>query len=559
MTAQPMPNVTQLADQYVLEYSRADPLQARLWGLETAPDTLIGDNTIAARNDWLARERAWRSEIDHVEPDALSGAERAIYANLRGKIDSDIALEACHRELWPLSHVSGWQLNLVNSLNTAVEASHGAQSSALARGWASQIVAYIDAEQANLGEGLRAGYSTPRSVAVQVAAQLDALASPDGDLLAAANEMSPDAADAWRSAFADALAPRLTQYAAFIRDEYAPRARTDRSLAALPNGAACYAASIEQHTGMTMSPAEIAALSARLRAYAEAQLSAAGQALWGVADPDEIRARLRARPGDMLTSEQDVAENAAADAERLIAASAPYFPAIPASGTLRVELYPPEQRAGMVASYHPAPDQTGVYSVNPESERVRDRRSLESITSHEIAPGHHFQALFGRHKTDEAHPILTLGLNNAFVEGWAQYAEMFAIEEHMLSYRETAISYWSGYGGAAAIEAAFHSALANEETTARAVLRRRNLPEDDLSLADLALDWMAVMPGQIVSYDLGADFIRRLRDHARAALGERFDYPTFHRLILEEGAVPLSRLDEKIEAWIGAETSVRRP
>jgi uncharacterized protein (DUF885 family) len=551
VTAQRTPDVTQLADQFVHEYARADPLQARLWGLETPPETLVGDNTIAAHSDWLARERAWRSTLDRIEISTLSDADRIIYANLRGKLDNDIALEACRRELWPLSHVSGWHLNLVNSLNAAIEASNGAQSNVLVQAWVSQIVTYIDIEQFNLSQGLRAGYSSPRSVAVQVAAQLDALAAPDSDLLAVADRMSPEAASAWRSAFAATTAPRLAQHAHLIRADYAPLARAERSLAALPNGEACYAASIQQHTGARVSPAEIVTLSTELQAYADSRLSAAGQAIWGIADPEGIRAHLRATPADMLNSEQEVAAAAAADAQQLIAASTAYFPPIP-SGGVQIDIYPPELRPGMVASYHLGPNQTGVYSVNPESDRVRDRRSLESITSHEIAPGHHFQALLGRRESDTAHPILTLGLNNAFVEGWAQYAEMLAVEQGMLNHRETAIYFWSTYGDAAAIEAAFHAGLADEETTARAVLQRRHLPTDDLTLADPALDWMAVMPGQIVSYDLGGDFIRRLRDRARAALGERFDYPTFHRLILEEGSVPLSRLEEKIDAWVAA-------
>jgi uncharacterized protein (DUF885 family) len=58
------------------------------------------------------------------------------------------------------------------------------------------------------------------------------------------------------------------------------------------------------------------------------------------------------------------------------------------------------------------------------------------------------------------------------------------------------------------------------------------------------------MPGQILAYEFGADFIYGLRNRARDALGERFDYPTFHRLILEEGSVPLQRLEQKIDQWI---------
>jgi uncharacterized protein (DUF885 family) len=49
---------------------------------------------------------------------------------------------------------------------------------------------------------------------------------------------------------------------------------------------------------------------------------------------------------------------------------------------------------------------------------------------------------------------------------------------------------------------------------------------------------------------LGNLEIRRLREQARAALGDRFDIRAFHDRILEDGAVPLVMLREKIERWI---------
>jgi uncharacterized protein (DUF885 family) len=44
--------------------------------------------------------------------------------------------------------------------------------------------------------------------------------------------------------------------------------------------------------------------------------------------------------------------------------------------------------------------------------------------------------------------------------------------------------------------------------------------------------------------------IQRLRRAAEAALGDRFDVRDFHAVVLSEGAVPLSVLDELITEWI---------
>lgn len=554
-TTAPSVDVASMADAYLAEYGRANPLEARLWGIATSPVAILGDNSRGARAAWLEQERVWRSALDGVDVEVLSPQERAIYSNLVGRLESDLALRVCQRELWSLNHVAGWHLNLVNSIGVATDAASDTLSADMVRGWARQIAVYIDTEEDNLRLGLQEGYSAPRSVALQVANQMDLLAQSDGALGTLAEDFPEAAALAWREAFSAVVSPRLAAHAQFIRVVYAPVARVGRSVSSMPNGAACYAASIQLHTGAQLSVAELALFSTRLQQEAESRLIETGQRLWGVSDSTELRRRVSIAEEPTLTSERPVVSAATADVQRLLAASRAYFPPLPDSN-VRVEVYPSEQRGGMVASYRPdfGARFDSIYFVNPESERMMSPRYLESVTSHEVAPGHHIQSLLGYQArggdAGAPHQILTVGLNNAFVEGWAQYAEILAVEEGLLQHPETALHLWDGYGAAILIETAFNTGQASEEETALAILRRRGAPLDDLGPADPVLDWLAVMPGQILAYEFGADFIYGLRNRARDALGERFDYPTFHRLILEEGSVPLQRLEEKIDQWI---------
>lgn len=62
-------------------------------------------------------------------------------------------------------------------------------------------------------------------------------------------------------------------------------------------------------------------------------------------------------------------------------------------------------------------------------------------------------------------------------------------------------------------------------------------------------------PGQALAYKSGELLIRALRAEAEAALGADFDLRAFHDRILDEGAMPLSMLEEKMRRWIAEHTN----
>jgi uncharacterized protein (DUF885 family) len=60
--------------------------------------------------------------------------------------------------------------------------------------------------------------------------------------------------------------------------------------------------------------------------------------------------------------------------------------------------------------------------------------------------------------------------------------------------------------------------------------------------------YMAI-PGQALSYKIGALKIQELRDRYKKQLGSRFKLADFHDEILRMGAVPLTILEAKMDAW----------
>jgi uncharacterized protein (DUF885 family) len=59
-----------------------------------------------------------------------------------------------------------------------------------------------------------------------------------------------------------------------------------------------------------------------------------------------------------------------------------------------------------------------------------------------------------------------------------------------------------------------------------------------------------VMASQATAYKIGMNKILDLRENAKKQLGNKFDIREFHDVVLTNGAVPLTTLEDLVNVWV---------
>ena len=61
------------------------------------------------------------------------------------------------------------------------------------------------------------------------------------------------------------------------------------------------------------------------------------------------------------------------------------------------------------------------------------------------------------------------------------------------------------------------------------------------------------LPGQACAYKVGELKILELREKAKTALGAKFSLKDFHAVVLDNGGVPLTVLEQLVDEWIASQ------
>jgi uncharacterized protein (DUF885 family) len=192
----------------------------------------------------------------------------------------------------------------------------------------------------------------------------------------------------------------------------------------------------------------------------------------------------------------------------------------------------------------------GVFFANLRKVAEHPKYAMKTLAYHEGIPGHHFQV--GIAMELQGLPIFRNIMSfGAYDEGWALYTEQLMYE----------LGFYNNdpFGNLGRLQAemfracrlvvdvGIHYKKWTREEAIKYMLDNTGLTESELVTE---VERYIVIPGQACAYKIGMIKILELREDTKKALGLKFDLREFHKVVLQNGSVPLDVLTENVKNYI---------
>ncbi len=470
---------------------------------------------------------------------------------------------------WPEPYTVSQLSGTYRGIPDFLDSQHSIETAADAEAYLSRLADFarqLDHETTRLGAEYAGGIVPPDFVidkTLQQMANITGVAAAESGMVtslarrAAAREIAGDWAARAERIVTGEVYPAMNRQAETVRGQRAGAVH-DGGVWRLPQGADYYAYGLKYATTTTMSADEIHQLGldqmAELSAEADRIMRAQGMTQGSVAERFGALGRDPAQvyPNTDAGREQLLADLNAQMAEinRLVP---DYFGRLPRA-TCEIRRVPPAIEAGAPGGYYQSPtldgSRPGAYYINLRDTAEWPKWTLPTLTYHEAVPGHHHQIALAQEST-EIPALRRLPMFSAYTEGWGLYAELLADE--MGVYADDPfgkLGYLQSFMFRAArlvVDTGLHHKRWSREQAIRYMVD--TLGDQESSIAT-EVERYCVWPGQATSYKVGQTRWLRLREDARAALGDRFDIKGFHDTALAAGAMPLAVLERVVENWV---------
>ncbi|MCG2793912.1 MAG: DUF885 domain-containing protein [Weeksellaceae bacterium] len=367
-----------------------------------------------------------------------------------------------------------------------------------------------------------------------------------------APETAEKYAGLYRDAIQNKLIPAYLKMAEFLEKEYLPKARSTDGYDALPNGKNAYNYYVKSWTTTDKTPEEIhqtgLAEVARIRTEMEQVKIQIGFKGSLAEFFNFIKTDPKAMPyktsKEVLAGFQAILDKITPKLENLFNVT----PKTPFE-IRQTEKYREATASAEYIQGSPDGKRPGIfYTPIPDPKKFNVTSGMESLFLHEAIPGHHYQVSLQQENL-KLPKFMRFGWLGAYGEGWALYCESLGPELGLYTdpYQKMgSLSDEMLRAVRLVVDTGIHTGQMSREEAIQYFLS--NVAYDEAGATAEVERYMA-LPGQALSYKIGAMKIRELREKYKKQLGNKFNIADFHDEVLSQGCLPLQVLERKMNLW----------
>ncbi|MES2135942.1 MAG: DUF885 domain-containing protein [Pseudomonadota bacterium] len=356
----------------------------------------------------------------------------------------------------------------------------------------------------------------------------------------------------YRAAITDEIYPALTRLRDFLRDEYLSRAREGAGLMYMKGGDKLYEYLLQSTTTLPLTAEQIHQTGLGEVTRITGEFEKVKREVGFKGNLHRFFEFMRTSPKFQPKSREALTQGFY-DIQKKVEPKLPALFALMPRAKLVIRPYEPfREKFEAGGSYEqgtPDASRPGTFYFNAYDLPSRSTAEMTTLFLHEGEPGHHFQISLAQ-ENEKLPPFMRFGGNTAYVEGWALYAETLGYPMGLYAdpyQRFGTLNDEMLRAMRLVVDTGIHAKGWTREQAIDYMLSHSGMSKTD---ATAEVERYIAIPSQAVAYKTGALTIQRLRDHAKAELGDKFDIREFHAQVLDSGALPLTILEQKIDRWI---------
>ena len=499
--------------------------------------------------------------LNEINGASLSETETISLELLKFKLQETIDYNAFERYLNPLLSDAGFHLSLPYMVRPITN--YKQDKEYLSK--LNALPVYVDQNLGLIKEGLEKGVSQPKVIFKGYESTYDThiidsiensfFYSPFKNLPSILTENQSDSIlDAAKKTIARDVIPQFKRIKTFFEAEYLPKTRTTLGVSETPNGKDFYQNRINYYTTSSQYTADdIHQIGLKEVARIKGAMEEIISTLNFEGSFADFFHFLRTDKQFYAESPEELLMIARDMAKRVDAQLPRFFKTLPRKpyGVAPVpDAIAPKYTTGRYIGTSKNSTNPGYYWVNTYNLPSRTLYTMPALTVHEAVPGHHLQGSLNNELGDSIPKFRKNMYLSAYGEGWGLYCEFLADEMNMYTtpYEKFGqLTYEMWRACRLVVDTGIHAKGWTRDQVVDFMASNTALSLHEINTeTDRYISW----PGQALSYKIGELKIRELRKKAETDLGSDFDIREFHEVILEQGTVTLSILENRINAYI---------